>query len=66
MFRVLTPQFNFDLGQALFALHIICTIEAMSRINMYFEIYIPQKKLSEDNIFQLEKCRAAAWQIFTE
>ena len=66
MFRVLTPQFNFDLGQALFALHIICTIEAMSRINMYFETYIPQKKLSKDNIFQLEKCRAAAWQIFTE
>ncbi|MBC3924918.1 hypothetical protein H8S66_18745 [Pseudomonas lurida] len=66
MFRVLTPQFNFGLGQALFALHIICTVEAMSRINMYFKTYIPQKKLSEENLGQLEMCRAAAWQIFAD
>ena len=37
MFRVLTPQFNSGLGKALFALHIICTVEAICRINMYLE-----------------------------
>ena len=66
MFRVLTPQFNAILGRELFALHIICTIEAICRINMYLQAHIPSRTLSEDHLGLLEECRAQAWLVFRE
>lgn len=61
LFRVLTPQFNFGLGEPLFALHIVCSIETIVRINTYLETHIPCRKISESNLSFLKGCGETAW-----
>lgn len=64
MLRILSPQFDHDLGKSLFSLHIICTTEAVYRINLYLKNHIPSKRISDKNLSLLGNCRAAAWQTF--
>ncbi len=61
LFRVLTPQFNFGLGESLFALHIVCSIEIILHISTYLETHIPSKKISDDNLNFLKECSETAW-----
>jgi hypothetical protein len=61
MFRVLTPQFNFRFAEALFALHIACSVEIIFRINKYFETHMPDKKLSDRDLCCLKQCSEIAW-----
>lgn len=61
LLRVLTPQFNSNLGEEIFALHITCSIEIILRINTYLETHIPSKRISEENLALLAEHNKTAW-----
>ena len=61
LLRVLTPQFNHNLGEGLFSLHIACSVEIIFRINTYLETHIPSKKISSESLSTLNECSKTAW-----
>lgn len=65
LFRVLSPQFNLDLGGNLFALHIICSIEIILRINAYLEKNIPSRRIPEKDLGCLSECSELVWSRFS-
>jgi len=61
LFRMLTPQFNSALGESLFALHIVCSIEIIFRINTYLETHMPSKQISVEELDCLRECSETVW-----
>lgn len=64
LFRMLSPQFNSALGANLFALHIICSIEIIFRVNSYLEKNIPDRSISEKDLNDLRECSEFVWLRF--
>jgi hypothetical protein len=64
LFKMLSPQFNSGLGASLFALHIICSIEIIFRVNSYLEKNIPGRSLSVKDLSDLRECSEFVWSRF--